>query len=182
MCEVFGAIMRILAILVLGLVTAACGFQLRGQAKLPFETLYVDIPNTSQMGTELKRNIIAGTHTKLVSDRAGAQAILSVTAEERGKTILSFDTSGQVAEFQLRYRLSFRVHDPKGRDYLPQSEIRLTRDISFNNSQVLAKESEELLLYRDMQNDMVQQILRRLAAAPAEPIAFEPAAKDATAR
>jgi LPS-assembly lipoprotein len=74
------------------------------------------------------------------------------------------------------------VHDPKGRDYLPQSEIRLTRDISFNNSQVLAKESEELLLYRDMQNDMVQQILRRLAAAPAEPIEFEPAAKDATAR
>ena len=174
--------MRILAIVVLGLVTAACGFQLRGQAKLPFETLYVAIPDTSPMGTELKRNIIASTHTKLVRDPAEAQAILSVTAEERGKTVLSFDTSGQVAEFQLRYRLSFRVHDPKGRDYLPQSEIRLTRDISFNNAQVLAKESEELLLYRDMQGDMVQQILRRLAAAPAEPMAFEPAAKDATAR
>ena len=174
--------MRILAIVVLGLVIAACGFQLRGQATLPFETLYVDIPNTSQMGTELKRNIIAGTHTKLVSDRAEAQAILSVTSEERGKTILSFDTNGQVAEFQLRYRLSFRVHDAKGRDYLPRSEIRLTRDVSFNNSQVLAKESEELLLFRDMQSDMVQQVLRRLAAAPAEPIAFEPAAKDATAR
>ena len=174
--------MRILAIVVLGLVTAACGFQLRGQAKLPFETLYVDIPDISPMGTELKRNIIAATHTKLVRGPAEAQAILSVTSEERGKTILSFNTSGQVAEFQLRYRLSFRVHDAKGRDYLPQREIRLTRDISFNNSLVLAKESEELLLYRDMQTDMVQQILRRLAAAPAEPIVSEPAAKDANAR
>jgi LPS-assembly lipoprotein len=105
-----------------------------------------------------------------------------VTSEERGKTILSFDTSGQVREFQLRYRLSFRVRDARGRDYLPQSEIRLTRDISYSNTQVLAKESEELLLFRDMQGDMVQQILRRLAAAPAEPISFEPAAKDATAR
>ena len=174
--------MRILAIVVLGLVTAACGFQLRGQAKLPFETLYIDIPDISPLGIELKRNIIAGTHTKLVRDPAEAQAILSVTSEERGKTILSFDTSGQVREFQLRYRLSFRVRDARGRDYLPQSEIRLTRDISYSNTQVLAKESEELLLFRDMQSDMVQQILRRLAAAPAEPIEFEPAAKDATAR
>ncbi|OGA24383.1 MAG: hypothetical protein A3I01_10885 [Betaproteobacteria bacterium RIFCSPLOWO2_02_FULL_65_24] len=174
--------MRILAIAVLGLVTAACGFQLRGQATLPFETLYVAIPDISLMGTELKRNIIAGTRTKLVNDPALAQATLSVTAEDRGKTILSLDSAGRVREFQLRYRLSFRVHDGRGRDYLPQTEIRLTRDISFNDAQVLAKESEELLLFRDMQSDMVQQILRRLAAAPAVPIAFEPAAKDATAR
>src|SRR5471032_787310 len=174
--------MRVLVILLLGLVTAACGFQLRGHAKLPFETLYVAIPDISPLGTELKRNIIAGTHTKLVRDRAEAQAILDVTSEERGKNILTIDTSGRVREFQLRYVLSFRVHDAKGRDYLPRSEIRITREISFNDAQVLAKEQEELLLFRDMQSDMVQQILRRLAAAPAEPISFEPAAKDATAR
>jgi LPS-assembly lipoprotein len=175
--------LRIPAILLLGLVCAACGFQLRGQAKLPFETLYVAIPDISPLGIELKRNIIAGTSTKLVRNQAEAQAILDVASEERGKSILSFDTSGKVREYQLRYRLSFRVHDAQGRDYLPQSEIRITRDISFNDSQVLAKESEELILYRDMQGDMVQQVLRRLAAAPAEPIAVEPAAKDdATAR
>ena len=174
--------MRIVAILVLALLTAACGFHLRGQAKLPFDTLYVDMPPNSQLGTELKRNIIAGTSTRLVNTAAAAQAVLSVAPEERSKIILSFDASGQVAELQLRYRLKFRVHDAKGRDYLPQSEIRLTRDISYSGTQVLAKESEEALLYRDMQSDMVQQILRRLAAAPAEPKLSEPAATDATAR
>jgi len=174
--------MRILTIVVLGLLTAACGFHLRGQATLPFETLYVAIPDISPMGIELKRNIIAGTRTRLVNDPALAQAILSVSAEDRGKTILSFDTSGRVREFQLRYRLSFRVSDARGRDYLPQNEIRLTRDISFNDSQVLAKESEEALLYRDMQSDMVQQILRRLSAAPAVPIALQAEPKDAAAR
>ena len=174
--------MRILAILALVGLTASCGFQLRGQASLPFETLYVAVPQISQLGTELKRNIIAGTKTRLVSDQAQAQAILSVSAEDRSKTILSFDTSGRVREFQLRYRLSFRVHDAQGRDYLPQSEIRLTRDISFNDAQVLAKETEELLLYRDMQSDMVQQILRRLSSAPATPIALQAESKDATAR
>jgi len=173
---------RIAAIAALALLTAACGFQLRGQATLPFETLYVAIPEISLLGTELKRNIIAGTRTRLVNDPARAQATLSVTAEDHSKTILSFDTAGRVREFQLRYRLSFRVHDARGRDYLPQSEIRLTRDISFNDAQVLAKEQEELLLFRDMQSDMVQQILRRLSAAPAEPVAFEPDSRNAAAR
>jgi LPS-assembly lipoprotein len=173
--------MRILAIAMLSTLTA-CGFQLRGQARLPFETLHVALPDISPLGIELKRYIIAGTHTRLVSDPAAAQAILSVASEERAKTILSLDAAGRVREFKLRYVLSFRVHDAKGRDYLPQNEIRLARDISFVDTQVLAKESEELLLFRDMQSDMVQQILRRLAAAPAEPIAFEPAAKDAAAR
>jgi LPS-assembly lipoprotein len=174
--------MRVLAILALAWLATSCGFQMRGQARLPFETLYVAVPGTSQLGIELKRNIIAGTNTKLVNDPAQAKAVLTVTSEERSKTILSFNTSGTVAEFQLRYRLSFRVSDARGLDYLPQNEIRITREVSFNDAQVLAKESEEVLLYRDMQGDMVQQILRRLAAAPAEPIAFDPSKSDATAR
>jgi LPS-assembly lipoprotein len=168
--------------LALGLLTAACGFQLRGQARLPFETLYVALPEVSPLGTELKRNIIAGTHTRLVNTPAEAQAILELVSEDRGKTILSFDSSGQVLEYQLHYRLKFRVRDARGRDYLPESEIRLTRDVSYTSSQVLAKESEEQLLYRDMRSDVVQQILRRLAAAPAEPITFEPEPKDAAPR
>ena len=171
-----------LPVIALAALLGACGFQLRGQAKLPFQTLYVAIPDTSPLGTELKRNIIAATHTELVDNPSKAQAILDSVSEERGKSILSFDTSGRVREFQLRYRVSFRVHDAKGRDYLPQSEIRLTRDISFNDAQVLSKESEEQLLFRDMQSDMVQQILRRLSAAPEKPIALEPAAGDAAAR
>ncbi len=169
--------MRILAILALALATSACGFHLRGQASLPFETLYIAIPEVSPVGIELKRNIIAGTRTKLVNDAAQAQAVLQIISEERGKSILSLDSSGRVREFQLRYRLVFRVHDAKGRDYIPQSDIRLTRDVSFNDTQVLSKEVEEQLLFRDMQSDMVQQILHRLAAAPAEPVAFDAPAR-----
>ena len=173
--------MRILAIMVLGLLTAACGFQLRGEAKLPFRTLYVDMPSNSTLAIALKRNIIAGTDTKLVKNATEAQAIFSVISEKRSKVILSYDASGQVAELRLRYRVKFVVRDAKGSDYLPQSEIRLSRDISYSSTQLLAKESEEALQYRDMESDMVQQIMRRLAAAPAQPINIVPKAKDATA-
>jgi LPS-assembly lipoprotein len=154
--------MRIVAALALALVMAGCGFHPRGQATLPFNTLYVD--GSTALLTELKRNIAAGTNTHLVPQAAGADAVFSVDAELREKVILSLDTSGRVREYQLRYRVAFRVHDNKGRNWLPPDEMVLTRDLTFND-QVLAKEAEEVLLYRDMQTDMVQQIVRRLAAA-----------------
>ncbi len=142
---------------------SGCGFHLRGVMALPFDTL--QIATASPISIDLKRNIASGTRTKLVDSQQGAQAVLSIASEVRDKVILSFNTAGRVQEYQLRYKVAFRVVDPKGRDYLPLSEIQLTRDITSNDSQVLAKESEEALMYRDMQNDMVQQILRRLAAS-----------------
>lgn len=154
---------KTLAAFSLCLSLAACGFHLRGQATLPFDTLY--IPGSSPLVIELKRNIAAGTRSKIVAGEKDAKAILGLTNELREKVILSFSTSGLVREYQLRYRVGFRLFDVKGRNYLPPSEIQLTRDVSFNEGQVLAKEAEDALLYRDMQTDMVQQIIRRVVAA-----------------
>ena len=143
---------------------SACGFHLRGQAELPFETLY--IPGASPLAVELKRNVAAASKARLVDSPGDAQAVLGFTEEVREKIILSFSAAGRVSEYQLRYRVGFRVTDPKGvQVYLPTIEILLTRDVSYSDAQVLAKETEEALLYRDMQRDMVQQIMRRLVAA-----------------
>ena len=157
----------ILAALVAGLIGAACGFHVRGQATLPFATLHVE--GSTPLAVELRRNITAGTGTRLVDAAKNADATLGFTQELREKVILSLDSAGRVREFQLRYRVGFRLTDAKGRDFMPASEIMLTRDISFNDAQILAKESEETLLYRDMQTDLVQQIVRRLAAAKLSP-------------
>ncbi len=146
------------------LVLAGCGFQLRGTADVPFETLYLPNSNTG-IALDLKRNIQSGTRAKVVDDPKSAEAILEFTEETRSKEILSLTGTGRVREFQLRYRIGFRVHDGKGGEYVPQSVIQLTRDVTFNDSEILAKEAEEQLLFRDMQSDMVQQIMRRLAAA-----------------
>jgi len=156
------------AVLALALVLAGCGFRLRGTAEVPFQTLYV--PNaTSGIALDLKRNIQAGTHARVVDDAKGADAVLQFTEETRSKEILSLTAQGRVREFQLRYRVGFRVHDGKGQEFLPASTIQLTRDVTFNDTEILAKEQEEQLLFRDMQTDMVQQILRRLAAAKRQP-------------
>lgn len=148
----------------MALALAGCGFRLRGTAEVPFETLYVPSA-TSGIALDLKRNIQAGTKARVVDDPSKADAVLQFTEETRQKEILSLTGTGRVREFQLRYRVAFRVHDGKGAEYVPPNTIQLTRDVTFNDAEILAKEQEEQLLFRDMQVDMVQQILRRLAAA-----------------
>jgi LPS-assembly lipoprotein len=145
---------------------AGCGFQLRGTQDVPFNTLY--IPGaTGGIALDLKRNIEAGTDAKVVSDPKQADAILELSNERREKIILSLSGTGRVREFRLRYAVDFRVHDGKGNVFVPTSTIALTRDVTFNDAEILAKEAEEQLLFRDMQSDMVQQLLRRLSAARA---------------
>ena len=157
--------MRIALTFLFALLLAGCGFQLRGTADLPFDTLFMPRASGPGIVLDLRRNIQSGTHTTLVDDPKKADAVLEFSSEIRDKLILSLAATGRVREYQLRYVVAFRVHDGKGSDYVPQSQIQLTRDITFNDSDVLAKESEEQLLFRDMQADMVQQIMRRLAAA-----------------
>ena len=148
-------------------VLAGCGFQLRGtngQYNLPFQSIWLSFPETSPLGTELKRNLRAAETVRIESDASRAQALFDVLAESRGKTILSLNSLGRVREYTLSYTLVFRVRDANNRELLAPTELTLRRNIAFDESQVLAKESEEALLYRDMQADLVQQILRRLAA------------------
>ncbi len=148
-------------------VLSGCGFQLRGshgEANLPFRTLYLAVAESSPLGIELKRNIRANGGTEIVSDQKNAEARLEVLSETRDKVIQSLNSQGRIRQYTLFYKLVFRVRGKSDADLLAPTEIVLKRDISFNESQVLAKESEEALLYRDMQSDLVQQILRRLAA------------------
>ena len=150
---------------VLAFALAGCGFQLRGTAALPFDTIYLPPSNQPGIALDLKRSIQSGTRTTVVDDPAKADAVLEFSEEAREKHILSLSAAGRVREFQLRYRVAFRVHDGKGGEFLPTSSLQLQRDVTFNDSAILAKETEELQMYRDMQFEMVQQIMRRLEVA-----------------
>lgn len=148
-------------------VLSACGFALRKAPNYAFKTIYSGAAETSTLGTELNRNLEAGGTVKVIRDArliGQADVILDVLLDQREKTVVGINASGQVREFQLRTRFRFQLRTLKGKLLIPPAEIVLQRDISFNESAVLAKETEEALLYRDMQSDIVQQILRRLAA------------------
>src|SRR6184192_1615493 len=136
----------------------ACGFQLRGQAMLPFETLFISAPAGHPIGTDLKRLIKAGTKTQIVNKAKDAQATLEIISVTNDKEIMSVSGGGRVREFELRYRVSFRLIDSKGVELIPVNEIALRRIIPFTDAQVVAKEGEEAMLVREMQGDSAAQI------------------------
>jgi LPS-assembly lipoprotein len=144
---------------------AACGFQLRGSQPLVFDSVFLNWANNSPLRAEVARNLRAGSSTTVVESADKAAAILDLIAEVRDREVLSLNAQGRAREYQLRYRIAFRLHDGKGHELIGPTELQAQRDILFNDSQVLAKESEEALLYKDMQSDIVQQLLRRLARA-----------------
>lgn len=156
---------KLLLALCLAISLGGCGFALRGSANLPYASLYIDLPDSNALGAELRRNLRAGTNTRIVERREQAQAILQTNGEARSKLILSLGSNGAVREFRLKYGFTYRIINQGGDDIAAPGDLLIERDYSFNDNQVLAKESEEALLYRDMQTDMVQQVMRRLAAA-----------------
>lgn len=147
----------------LALLAASCGFRLRGTQALAFRTLHVTGGDPVFL-TELKRAVAAGTGTQLVDDPKAAEAVLFIDGIARERLILSLSGAGRVRELELRLRVQFHMNDAKGQPLIAPSQISLKRDLTYDDTQVLAKEQEEALLYRDMQNDAVQQILFRLAA------------------
>jgi LPS-assembly lipoprotein len=154
---------KLILMLSFALALSACGFALRGAVNLPFSSIYVGMPDSSSLGGELKRHIRANGNTIIEEKASEATVILDVLSESREKVILSLNSQGRVREFNLIYNFRFHVRNKAGKEVLEPTTISLKRSLSYKENEVLAKESEEALLYRDMQSDLVQQIMRRLA-------------------
>jgi LPS-assembly lipoprotein len=143
---------------------AGCGFELRKAPDFAFKSLAV--PGDSAFVNTLRRQFRAAGNVELVpiTEQQRADAVLEVLSETRGSAVLSTNSAGQVRELQLRLTMRVRLRTPGGKELMPPTQIEQTRDITYNETAALAKESETELLHRDMQTDIAQQTLRRLAA------------------
>ena len=160
--------MRLLLLLTV-LLFGGCGFHLRGQMGMPFDTLYIRTPNPGTLFiNELRRNLEANKVT-LVETAEQADVVLDIVFEAADKQVLSLGGDGRVNEFRLNYRVSLRAYDLKQQNWLPAEELVQRRDYSYDDTQILAKEAEEALLQQNMRSDMVQQIVRRLSRAKPQP-------------
>lgn len=151
-------------LLTLGL--GACGFRPRQPLAYRFRVILIPA-NPSPLLTELRRTLAADPRVEVVQDVRQFERTdlwFDLLQESREKIVLGRNSAGGVREFQLRLRVRFRVRDRAGVEWIPDTELLQQRDISFSEGAVLAKESEEELLYRNMQSDLVQQILWRLAS------------------
>ena len=144
-----------------------CGFELRKPPSYAFSTLFSSIPIVSPFGLKLKRSLESSGQVEVITDPRQierADVIFDQLFEVREKVVVGRTSTGAIREYQLRLRYRFRVRAKNGIELIPDTEITLNRDINFNETGALSKESEEALLYKDMENDLVLQIQRRLAA------------------
>lgn len=129
---------------------------------MPFKTLYVQSPDDfAPLINELK-NAVRANQVEITDTPDKAQLTLQIVYEVTDKQILSLSGVGRVQEYRLQYRISLRAYDSQQQEWIAPEEITLRRDFSYDSTQVLAKEQEENLLYKNMRIDAVQQILRRL--------------------
>ena len=151
--------------LVLGpaLLLAGCGFQLRRPPRLGFESIALTgFAPRSPLAEELRRQLLLQVRLLEAPDKA--QVVLHALEDQRERSVVASTSAAQVRELQLRLKLSFRADTPAGRELIPSSELLLQRDMSYSETAALAKEFEEAELFREMQADLVGQVLRRLAA------------------
>jgi LPS-assembly lipoprotein len=145
----------------LGLV--GCGFELRQPAKLSFGSIVlIGFEPRSPLAAELRRQL--AQQVRLLDTPDKAEVVLQALLDQREKGVVAQTAAAQVRDFQLRMKFDFRAQTPAGRELIPRTELLLTRDLSYTETQALAKEFEETELYREMQTDVVSQVLRRLAS------------------
>lgn len=151
------------------LVLTACGFHLRGQAGMPFESLYLDAANPGTPFIRELRRELGADKVKLTNTAGEADVVLNIVSEIPDKQILSLSGSGTVNEYQLFFHVSVRAYDHKKQDWIPAEEFVIHVDFPYDNNNVLAMDAEEALLYQSMRTDMAQQIVRRLSRAKPQP-------------
>jgi LPS-assembly lipoprotein len=143
--------------------------------------LYANFSISSPLGVELRRNLLGTGRIEVWSEPAQmfkADVILDILSEERQQVVVGINALGQVRELQLRLRISFRLRTPDGVNWIDSVELAQQRDLSFTETAALSKEIEQAMMYRDMQTDIVQQIMRRLAMVkPPSQAAAVPAPK-----
>jgi LPS-assembly lipoprotein len=141
---------------------AACGFQLRAPEPIAFERIaLLGFQPRSPLAEELRRAL--AQQARIVDTPAQAQVVLHAITDKRERSVVASTAAGQVREIQLRVRFEFRAQTPAGRELIAPVELLLKRDMSYSETNALAKELEEAQLVREMQTDIVLLTVQRLA-------------------
>jgi len=156
--------LALIAMLILPL--AACGFHLRREAQLPasMQRMHIEIADASSVLAKGLAKALPRSGVQVV-DAAGADvAVMHVSTNTLSTDVLSVGGNARATEYALRYHVEFSVDDSAGTAIVPKQTIELSRDFTFDASQALGVAAETDLLTRELQQDMVQAILRRLEA------------------
>lgn len=151
---------------VLLMAIAGCGFQLRGAVPLPdsLKLMYIQGINIQQgLGLELKRGL-KQNGIQVVNDYEKNSAVLTILENKFERRVLSVGSNAKVSEYELYSLLTFKVTDGEGKIIVEPQDLEAIRDYQFDQTQVLSSDVEEASLREELNQQLVQSLLRRLTA------------------
>jgi LPS-assembly lipoprotein len=169
-----------LAVVLVGCGTS--GFHLRGAQEIVYKRIALSgFADRSTMADAIKHAL--PETTTITPNLRDAEIIVEALVDTRETTVEASTAFAQVRELRLHCLLRYRVLRPDGTELLKPSDFERFRDLTYNESDALAKDTELNVLYRDMQSDIAVQLMRILAAIgkPTGPAARIDAARAASA-
>ncbi len=144
---------------------AGCGWRLQGTARLPelLGTAYVDTKDPYTDFNRALRESLMASGANVVEDRALATAIVRIRNDISGQRVLSVSARNTPQEYQVYYSVEYSV-EGGGRELIAPDRIEMTRDYSYDETAVLAKQREQAVLREALARDVAGMIIRRLAA------------------
>jgi LPS-assembly lipoprotein len=158
----------------------ACGFHSRVAQPLNYERIALSgFADRSTMADEIRRAL--PSTARIAANLPESQVVIEAVEDTQKTTVEASTAFGQVRELELHVKLRYRVLDPNGTELLPLADVERFRDMTYDEKDALAKDTELKALYRDMQSDMAYQLIRVLSAVgkPAGPAAQAQAARAA---
>ncbi|NEZ02926.1 hypothetical protein G4Y73_02035 [Wenzhouxiangella sp. XN201] len=145
---------------------AACGFQLRGEARLPafMDRTFVAAADDSTLFVRELGLLLEANGVERVSHSDGQAATLRIESQSMSRQPLSVSGQARVREYLLVFEVNWRLEDPSGEVVLERDRMRITRDYSFDENEILAAQREEEFLRDDLSRSMASRLVRRLEA------------------
>lgn len=159
---------RVFALLVLASATlTGCGFHLQGESQLPEESRRVHIATSDELtpfAVEL-RSAIERAGGTIAGGSAAADLVLRIERDRSGRRVLSVSARNTPQEYEIYYYVEYTV-DRDGQQVIERQPLELIRNLSFDQSQLLAKDREEAILRDAMARDLAMLVVRRLESLP----------------
>lgn len=151
--------------LILALALTACGFHRQGVRPLSpvMKVTYVDARDDRSDFLRGLSSALEANGATLAATRDSATAVLNVERDETGQRVLSVSARNTPTEYEIYYTVTYSV-TANGEELLAPRTLTLTRDYSFNEEALLAKQHEEEFLREALARDLVSQVMRSLAS------------------
>ena len=144
---------------------AGCGWRLQGTAKLSpvMATTYVDTDDRFTDFNRALRDSLQASGARLTSRREDATAVVRILRDESGQRVLTVSARNTPEEYEVFYVIEYAV-EGRTEELIAPQKIELTRDYSYDETTVLAKQREQAILREALARDLAGLVVRRLGS------------------